>query len=58
MTEREFIAYNERLKQRQAVIKTAKEKNRPVRIGEILPDVLADIQRRSMQREYSGGACR
>ena len=46
MTEKEFIQANERLKQRQAAIRKAHKQAEPVRIGELIPGVLTDIERR------------
>jgi len=56
MNEKDFLARNERLKQKQAKI----EAERPVRIDNIIPGVLADIRRRQRrtEREHIGGTAR
>ena len=54
MIEKDFLAFNERLKQRQAEIRKQSE---PVRLGEILPDVLSDIQNRCIERVSIEGPC-
>ena len=55
MTEKDFLSYNERLKQRQAAIQDERKQAEPVLIGELIRDVMDDIQRR---RVLAGGSVR
>ena len=53
MTEQEFTRVNERLRQRQAAIRRAREQAAPVHISQILPAVMADIGHRRLRRELA-----
>ena len=45
MTGREFLAYNEQFGKRQVALQAEQRKSEPVRIGDIVQGVLADIER-------------
>lgn len=50
MTECEFLAYNDLFRKRQAAIRAERQQTGPVRVGNIIPDVLADIEQRRQRR--------